>query len=151
MLPGTSDVRDVLQEVNMFLWQKMAEFEAGSNFGAWACTVAYYKVLDHRRKLKKDGVLVFNNDLCELLTEDSIELPQEVDQKRSALSQCLGKLNNGERELLLARYQNKKGSMDEVSQITGRSRASLRVTLSRLRDKLRNCIIQRLAMEGGVA
>ncbi len=135
----------------MFLWEKMEEFEADSNFGAWACTVAYYKVLDHRRKLKKDGVLVFNDTLCELLSEDSIEQPEEVDMKRSALSKCLSNLNNGERELLLARYQNKKGSMDEVSQVTGRSRASLRVTLSRLRDKLRNCIIKRIAAEGGLA
>lgn len=146
-----SDIEDILQEVNIFLWEKKESFEAGTNFGAWACTVAYYKVLDHRRKLKKDGILVFNDTLCELLHQDSSVQPEAVNKKRIALSLCLKSLNNKERSLLLTRYESATNPMTEMSHSTGRTKASLRVTLSRLRTKLRDCITLRLGQEGGIA
>ncbi|MFD2158568.1 sigma-70 family RNA polymerase sigma factor [Rubritalea tangerina] len=153
LLPGSSDVRDLQQEVNMFLWEKMEEFQLGSNFGAWACTVAYYKVLDYRRKLKKDGILVFNDTLCELLGDDSQTdaQPEAISQKRSALNQCLLSLTQNERKLLITRYASDHNPMDAIAAATGRSKASLRVTLSRLRSKLRSCITKRLIQQGGTA
>jgi RNA polymerase sigma-70 factor (ECF subfamily) len=64
-IPGSPDIRDVLQEVNIVLWEKMKDFEPGTNFGAWACTVARYKVLEHRRReARRNGLLIFNDDLC---------------------------------------------------------------------------------------
>ena len=60
-MPGCSEVRDIQQEVNILLWEKMDQFKLGTNFGAWACTVAYYKVLDYRKKQKKNGFLVFSD------------------------------------------------------------------------------------------
>ena len=40
MLPNLTEADDVLQETNMVLWRKREEFEPGTNFGAWARTVA---------------------------------------------------------------------------------------------------------------
>ena len=151
-LPGCSEIRDILQEVNILLWEKMNSFKIGTNFGAWACTVAHYKILDYRKKRKKNGFLVFNNDLAALLEAESKTLDSGIlESKRNALLLCLQKLTPNDRLLLKARYVSAQGEMGEVSASTGRSRASLRVSLSRLRSTLRSCITQHLHTEGGTA
>ncbi len=144
-LPGSPDVRDILQEVNMLLWEKMNNFELGTNFGAWACTVAHYKILDYRKKKKREGFLVFDNELSQTLTEESAtHEPDHLEAKRRALKQCLTLLSAKNRDLLQARYHSPSGDMEQVSAALGRSRASLRVTLSRLRASLRGCITKHI-------
>ena len=151
LLPGNPDIRDILQEVNIDLWEKMHDFKLGTNFGAWACTIAYYKVLDHRKKMKRDGILVFNDELSQSMADETqITSPETIEIKRKALRHCLAKLSDKDRSLLDARYHSPHGNMDQVASETGRSRASLRVSLCRLRTNLRNCITKRIAMEGGV-
>ncbi|MBT8044467.1 MAG: sigma-70 family RNA polymerase sigma factor [Verrucomicrobiae bacterium] len=148
-LPGCSEVRDILQDVNIFLWERMDDFKPGSNFGAWACTVAYYKILDYRKKQKKNGFLVFSEELTHtLMSEHQLREPDLLEAKRNALDYCLKKLTAKEKAILDARYSTPTGDMERMAKQTGRSRGSLRVTLSRLRAGLRNCISKRLSMEG---
>lgn len=148
-IPGCSEVRDILQDVNILLWEKMHDFKLGTNFGAWACTVAYYKVLDYRKKQKKNGFLVFSNELAsELSSESGKRRVDELEAKRNALKYCLQKLPEKDRALLDARYNSPTGEMEQVSVETGRSRGSLRVSLSRLRAALKDCINNRLTAEG---
>ncbi len=152
LVPGSPDVLDIRQEVNILLWEKKDDFEVGSNFGAWACTTAYYKVLDHRKKQKRDGILVFSDKLTEALAgESESRTPDLIESKRRALDYCLAKLKGRERKLLDARYSSKGGDMELLSSDTGRSRASLRISLHRLRGSLRQCISQQLTTERGEA
>lgn len=151
-LPGSPDVRDILQEVNIVLWEKAGDFELGTNFGAWACTVAYYKILEHRKKLRKEHVPAFSEELGELLSDEAmVRDPGDLDEKRSALILCLKKLSSKNRELLRTRYESPKGGMDRLAEETGRTRESLRVTLSRLRSVLRRCIAGMIDAKGGTA
>jgi RNA polymerase sigma-70 factor (ECF subfamily) len=115
-MPGCSEVRDIQQEVNILLWEKMDQFKLGTNFGAWACTVAYYKVLDYRKKQKKNGFLVFSDELASLFRWESISRkPEALEAKRSALHDCLRKLTDKERALLDARYDSASDDMEQVS------------------------------------
>lgn len=149
-LPGSPDVRDILQEVNITLWERMHDFEPGTNFGAWACTTAYYKILDHRKRLKRDGRLIFDDALCERLVADSGQRePAALEMRRLALRTCLSRLSPANRELLECRYAQARGGMEELAEKTGRTRASLRVTLARLRASLRRCIHEKIRLEGG--
>ena len=36
LMPGSSGARDLLQEVNIILWQKRTHFEPGTSFKAWS-------------------------------------------------------------------------------------------------------------------
>lgn len=151
-MPSSPDVRDVLQEVNVVLWEKMSDFKLGTNFGAWACTVAYYMILNYRKKMRREGFLIFNEELCQsLATESAKREPAALEAKRRALHSCLGKLSPENRLLLEIRYETQRDGMARLAEETGRSRASLRVTLSRLRASLRQCISSTIAIEGGVA
>ena len=149
-IPGSPDVRDVLQEVNIVLWSKATDFEVGTNFAAWSCTVARYKVLEYRRKLRKEGKISFSDELGDLLSNESINRgAADLDEKRAALVLCLRKLSSKNRDLLRARYEDPKGGMQRLAEETGRTRESLRVTLSRLRSVLRRCIMGMIDAKGG--
>ena len=49
MVPNSSDVDDLFQETSMRLWDQRAKYEPGSNFVAWACTIARYQVATYRK------------------------------------------------------------------------------------------------------
>jgi DNA-directed RNA polymerase specialized sigma24 family protein len=51
-----TDADEVLQETNLALWEQAERFEAGTDFVAWACRVAYYKVLKLRDVSKRHRV-----------------------------------------------------------------------------------------------
>lgn len=153
-VPGSPDVHDLLQEINMLLCRKMSDFTMGTNFGAWACTLAYYRILDYRKAKRKEGILVFSEELCRSFAEESVEREAEhLEAKRRALDHCLTMLKPRDREILEARYRwpSTSNCMRDASVLTGRSRASLRVSLSRLRSVLRDCIVRKLHQEGGIA
>ena len=150
-MPGSPDVRDILQEVNILLWEKMKTFERGTNFGAWACTMARYKVLEHRRReARRNQLLVFNDELSRSLAAGATSRePEDLEEKIRALNDCLGKLSDRHRRLVEARYKASSNTMTQIAAETGRSRESLRVTLSRIRRTLRDCIRKQLLREGG--
>ena len=151
LMPGHPDTADVLQETNLILWEKMDEFEPGTNFRAWAFAIARFKVLNHLKKCRNSKLLLFDDELLERICEAAAERsPQTHDAKVHALTHCLEDLRPKDRELVHARYHSPQSLEHYASQI-GRPVASLYVTLGRLRTILRRCIQSRLKQEGGLA
>jgi RNA polymerase sigma-70 factor (ECF subfamily) len=152
IISAHDDTRDLLQEVNIKLWQNMGSFKLGTNFGAWSCTIAYYEVLTYRRKLKRDGFMVLNDELYDTLSKQVAEKkPDFVDHKRWALSKCLGKVSEKNLKLLEARYSGQVTGLEEEAAASGKSLGTVYVTLSRVRTSLKKCIEQRLTELGGLA
>ncbi len=56
LLANRQQAQDVMQETNLVLWCTADQFQPGTNFAAWMMKVAYYQVLDHRRKLNKQAI-----------------------------------------------------------------------------------------------
>jgi RNA polymerase sigma-70 factor (ECF subfamily) len=137
--PGHSGARDLLQEVNITLWQKRDSFELGTNFKAWAFQTIRYHILNHRRKMKSQGWLVFDDDLVEQVAPDSGSTPDELEERHLALRQCLLKLRPKDRELLHHRYAT-NASLHEYAVLTHRSTGTLKAVLFNLRASLRRCI-----------
>lgn len=142
MLPGCEDVKDVLQETNVVLWEKMNSFEPGSNFRAWAFTVARHKVLQYRDREKRARRVALSDTLLKSIEEHRSEVrPEMLEAKLSALNQCLAALKPADRHLILARYADERPSRRESADRLG---GSLRVTLCRIRRKLRDCVEKRM-------
>lgn len=149
LIPSASDVGDVLQNTNLALWERRKAFVPGSNFKAWAFTLARYRALEHRRALRRDQKFVFDDELLDLLaktTESSLD-SDRLQRKRLALNHCLKMLKSKDRALLASRYSG-GCTLGEYSLADGRSPGSLRVILNRLRTVLRRCVEDRLTMEG---
>ena len=59
LLPTWADVDEVMQETSLVAWRKFSRFERGTNFMAWAATIARFEALDHLRRRGREQ-LVFS-------------------------------------------------------------------------------------------
>ncbi len=139
LLPGDSAAHDVAQQANAKIWEKRADFELGTNFKAWAFSIARYEVLNYRKKQARDAKLVFSDDLEQTIAVELAEAPDDMQERHEALKSCMQKLRPQQRDLLLHRY-SKSGTLADFASEVGRSVGSLKVTLHRLRTTLLGCI-----------
>ena len=147
LLPGESAVDDILQQANLTLWEKRSEFQPGTNFKAWAFTVARWQARAWLTTRKRKNWLVIDDDLAKALSARFVASPaEETTDSLSALRTCLGKLRESDRLLILSHYQQEK-SLRKCAEIFGRTVNSLTVSLFRLRAALRRCIRSQLALE----
>ena len=147
MLPGTNDVDDILQRANMVLWKKKDEYDASRPFKPWAMAIVYWEARAWMTERKRDAWLVIDDDLVSSIIEQfsrEPEVPANADV--SALQNCLGKLRDQDRILVLSHHQHKK-SLRECGEIFKRTPESLKVSLVRIRAALRRCISSQLALE----
>ena len=139
LAPGGSGARDLLQEVNITLWQRRDSFELGTNFKAWAFQTIRYHILNHRRRLVSQGWLVFDDDLLERMSPNFEIEPDELEERHLALRRCLQRLRPKDRELLHHRYAT-DGSLQDYAAKTKRSAGTLKAVLFNLRAALKRCI-----------
>lgn len=138
LMPGSPDVGDVLQETNLTLWQSRNRFRPGSNFLAWAFSIARFQVLNQNKRDKRNKRAALSSELLDLL---AAEVPVDMDHQTylKALESCKAKLTDTQRQLIDARYQPGR-TLESLAQQTGRKPSALRVALMRIRIALRDCI-----------
>jgi RNA polymerase sigma-70 factor, ECF subfamily len=145
LLPNHDDAADVLQETNLVLWRKSGEFVEGTEFGAWACRIAYYQVLARLRDAKRDR-LVFDPQLLDQLGAEAGPLSAEVDEHRRALRLCMALLAQQQRAMLRRRYQS-GWSIKQIARELGQSPGAVATSLYRTRNELLLCIEKNLDEE----
>jgi RNA polymerase sigma-70 factor, ECF subfamily len=139
LTPGSSGARDLLQEVNITLWQRRSSYELGTNFKAWAFQTIRYHLLNHRRRLASQGWLVFDDDLIQRMSPSLENEPEEMEERHIALRKCLSRLRPQDRELLHHRYAT-ENSLQEYAERTRRSSGTIKAILFNLRGALKRCI-----------
>ena len=143
LLPWPDQANDVLQETNLVLWREAAEFPHEGNFQAWACRVAYFQVLTHRRKLHRDRI-VFGDAFLEGLAKQLVSGDENAEEERLFLRDCLKELPVDERELIHKRYDMGR-SVKAIAIELDESPNSVAVILFRIRQALMKCVQDRLA------
>jgi len=138
LLGNLHDARDVLQETNLVLWRKANDFEAGSNFRAWAKRCAYYECLRFRRDRKRDRH-VFDDELLALLAEPSDMPNDDAEARQLALRDCLVQLPERQRDLINSRYRGNLQIKQLAKQFNKRESA-IKMSLKRIREGLQVCI-----------
>jgi RNA polymerase sigma-70 factor (ECF subfamily) len=145
LVPLRADADDVMQEVAVVLWEKFEQFRSGGDFRAWAFGVARLEVLIWLRDKGRDR-LVLNQDVAELLAEETQREEPRLARQREALESCLEKLERPQRELLVATYQP-QARIQAIAAQSGRSVAGFYQWLYRMRRLLLDCARRGLAME----
>ena len=135
-------VDDVVQETFLVVSTKAGDFKRGSNFRAWAWTIARYKVLQALQKKPAEQRLS-DAVLESLCATDAAEEWLAEEQLRQ-LATCLGELAPRARQAVELRYQQAH-KPPEIARRMGWSVEAVHVALSRARVVLRNCVQQRLA------
>lgn len=145
LLPGWDAVEEVTQETSLVAWRKFSRFEPGSNFMAWAGTIARFEALKYLRTRQRDR-LVFSDEVFDLLASEALEESETLARERRALDGCLGKLDAPQRELLQLSYQPGV-RFHEIAAQTGKSATAFYKTIQRLRSALLDCIERELKQE----
>ena len=145
LLPDPHAAQDVLQETHVEMWRKRGDFTPGTNFLAWACKIARYKVLTHRGTHARQR-LIFDEGLVAQLATESEELCTTDTEQHDALRHCLEHLSPRKRELIHERY-GKGESVKRLADRLGRSPSGLAVSLFRIRQALLDCVERQLTKE----
>lgn len=139
LMPGCSAAQDVLQETNIKLWEKKDDFIPGTNFKSWAFAVARFELLGQRRRLQRNGWLVFSDTVAEQLADDLAESDDDHESALQALDHCLNKLRPHDQDLVRTRYGSACG-LDEYALSLNRSSGTMKARLFKIRAALRRCV-----------
>ena len=144
LLANTDAAQDVLQETAMAIWEKFEEYDANEPFMPWALRFAYYKVLSYQKAERKHRHL--DEDVIRQLSVE-YPAPDQVDAQRTALAECMRRLNKSDRALIEFRYERQR-SIVELAQAMGCTANALYKTLGRIRRALVSCV-QKRVQQGG--
>lgn len=138
---------DCFQELFLTVTAKAADFTPGTDFLAWACTIARYKVLQHLERRRRHGGYL-DPATIEALAGDADAYHDAWDERRKALAACLDGLAPAARRLVDARYVHGLAPA-AIAAASGRTANGVSVALAKARDTLESCIGRRLAGKGG--
>jgi RNA polymerase sigma-70 factor, ECF subfamily len=136
---------DIVQDVLRIAYEKRDSFESGTNFGAWLRGIARNVVHRHFDGLRQDQLLDSKAVAAEL--DQAAARHEEVDafdetEQGCYLRECLKELPERSRNILHLRYYVVL-RIEELAARIGMKTEALYVTISRLRQKLRECVRQK--------
>lgn len=143
LVSHTADAEDILQEVKITLWKQFSRFEQGTNFRAWARTIATHQILNYRRAKKKHQHEEIDEAFIQAVAAEIDRRGDALDQRAEALHTCLRKLPDAHRKIVLWRYQEDCG-IEAIATKSGRTVEAVYRLLSRIRLSLNDCITRQL-------
>ncbi len=145
LLRNPTDADDVLQETNIILWQKAGDFDPSRDFMPWAFRIAQFQAMAHLKR-KQRSRMTFDDDLLGQIADEAVAEAAELEPRRAALAECLGRLAPDQRQLVARRYEP-GGSVNDMARERGTTPKALSEMLRRIRRALMRCIERRLAQE----
>ena len=140
LCPNLGEAEDILQEVKLFMWRNFDKFTPGTNFLAWAKSIAFYTVLSYRKKKTKQPRLL-GDEFLQAVAAEIDNRHEELEKRRKLLSACVKKLGEKEHEVLKLRYTQQL-DIEELAEKLGRTVTAVYRHLSRIRQTLHECVAQ---------
>jgi RNA polymerase sigma-70 factor, ECF subfamily len=138
LIADPTAANDILQETNIVLWRKSAEYEMGTNFKAWSFRTANFQVMAYRQRRMRDR-LVFNDDFMSTLTVEANSYDETYEERHKKLVSCMAKLPDRQRDLIQRRYSI-GASIKKMAEDLQSTANSLTQALFRARNNLVNCV-----------
>ena len=148
LLGGVNDAHDVLQETNMKLCRKCAEYDPDQPFLRWAYAFARFEVMAWRKSQQRSR-LVLDDDLLLTVAAELEESAEEADQRLKILEDCMDRLNLRQRELIAARYGRGEPVQDIAARLS-RPENAMAALFYRLRKLLADCAQSVLGKEAPI-
>lgn len=141
--------QDAVQETFITVQKKHAEFTPGTNILAWTRRIARYEALNILRARGRE-TFVGDEELFALvdaqfeehLNHDAVAV---LEQQKAALHHCLAQLEPDVLQLLLGFYRDRV-ACERLAAVHRRSVNAIRLALSRIRSRLRDCVRLHLAL-----
>lgn len=141
-LDRLADVDDLAQDVFLTAYRKIDAFEGRSSLRSWLLGIARHRALtfkrdEGRRRAREDDAAQMRIDAWELeRLEGDASLDGEV---LARLRDCVRRLGDRQRSLI-ERFYYRGESAEAIAHERGRSGASVRMALLRLRGVLKTCV-----------
>lgn len=129
---------DVFQEASAKAWEKFDEYQSGSDFFAWICSIARFKAMsyfDARRRRPQS----FSDAFIDAVESDIAAMSDSLDGEMTALADCYRKLRPEDRELIDRRYLPGADTRQLAAAI-GRPLSTVYRMLTRVHRELLECI-----------
>jgi RNA polymerase sigma-70 factor (ECF subfamily) len=146
LLGSPDQAEEVLQETNLVIWKKSAEFTEGTSFIAWSIRIARYQAMAYREKQGRDR-LRFDDRATEAIASAYTGRDRWASDRLSTLEQCVEKLPENSRKLLKLRYRDNQDP-EKIAERTGKTYRAIVQALSRVRGALADCVKRKEAGHG---
>lgn len=147
LVPGWHDAEDILQETKLQLWREFDTFEPGSDFIAWARTVARYVAMTHFKRCERSPRLL-DVDVAEAIMAKVVKPVAESDRRLEILAGCVRKLGGDALDLLRRCYVDQQ-KIKDIAAGLNRSLTGTYSAISRIRRELLECVREGLRREDG--
>jgi len=144
--PDAAD--DLVQNTNVVLCRKSDQFEPGTDFAAWAMSIARYEALEHRRRTARSHV-VFDERVASQIEDVAAAMTADMEEQIRALQECLRRLSQRHRSFVEQRYACGR-SVVQIAEAAGMTPNAVAQLLHRARASLATCIESQLG-EGTTA
>ncbi|TLD68205.1 sigma-70 family RNA polymerase sigma factor [Phragmitibacter flavus] len=144
LVPREADARDILQETSLALFRKLDQYDPTRPFLPWAYRFAYLQVQRHREKNSRSPLVLFSEDIVDLLASERAHIEPQLEERLHHLDHCLEKLTASEKDLITRRYALRQ-SAEEIMQHSALTRRTLFRNLEMLRQRLHECVTQQLS------
>jgi len=136
------DADDILQDTAGTMWQKYSQCQPIEDFVAWGMQIAYYKILDYRKRQKTNGRVQCSSELFEKIVPLVQQVHAGSDQRIDKLKKCLQFLSEREFKLVdLRYYQNIKPK--QIASLLSMSILNVYKSMSRVHGRLLECMQSR--------
>lgn len=144
LLANRHDAEDVLQRASVVMWKRFDTFEPGTDFVAWATTVAFYEVRNFQRVTGRSRLEFFDEKLLQTLAAEGAQHARQWAPRMVALEACVEKLDPSQRVLVELIY-TKGVDVGEVARQQGRAPQTIYNKLNLIRRTLALCVQRRIA------
>ncbi len=145
MVPDSSQVPDITQQVFIIAYQRLATYKPGTFFAAWLRSIARNVAQNerrrwYRRREMEDGFKAEVADQLEPHIDQAIEeMPEELFKN---LTDCLSRLQGKSRDVMEGFYY-KKQHLNDLAGLLQISSNSAKVILHRARQAIGSCLLKK--------
>jgi RNA polymerase sigma-70 factor (ECF subfamily) len=152
MLRDWSLAEDAVQDAFIVVMNKWSDFRPGTSVFLWVRQIAHHKVQESLRARAKKASPLEEELLAQVASTMERHLDEELADRqnlmRKALQRCMSVLNPRAMDILAGFYANAE-SCEEIAQAQGRSVNAVRLSLSRLRKQLHECMSRQMPLMEG--
>ncbi|MDB4500744.1 sigma-70 family RNA polymerase sigma factor [Akkermansiaceae bacterium] len=135
----TASSWDILQETNIVLWAKREDFKEGTNFQAWAHTVARFQVLAFLRDQTREPLSILTPEIFEKIEAEGKPEIADHEARLKALAKCITKLAPTASDIVRWHYEEKE-SLSKISKRLSMTSNAVKQALFRARRNLQQCV-----------
>jgi RNA polymerase sigma-70 factor, ECF subfamily len=141
---------EVFQETSLAILEESQKLTKVENFPAWSREIARRRVAEYYRKTsRRQGLEQLSGSMAEIIAQAFVEneLTSDVQQTRMKyLLECLERLAGRSRDIVVRFYQRRE-SLKDIAAALKWQPDSVKVSLSRTRKSLADCIETKMAQE----